>query len=326
MLKLPLLALVLVFHAVSAVERPQIPPAGEDATLFKGKTAREFFKARAADTACQKDLAFARQSFVEQRDALARLLPGKDADRIDAQEAAMRRSRNGYLALLAKCGECATREIEKRVITLPARTEVWYISDGSCQLNTEDKTVLAGAYKKMAGSLTHLKQYPKEDPRAEADAPLKLSQGFFNLLEFVGVDGQTGALAPKLDMVEKSPFHSFISVRGPDLGVVKLAAGYYAKNEIKNHDEKFFHLTFEGERPPLGFKKPSVYVITASQRKTLAGALNIFSVMGSWYVNADGYLRYFTAADFGLSVKFMDQLAHEILLDTVAQLSERGQP
>jgi len=196
------------------------------------------------------------------------------------------------------------------VIKLPSQTQVWYVSDGSCLLPPDKAEVLKAAYVRMSDSLQDLKQYPKK------------SGGFDHLLEFLVYDSKTKKPATK---ITQSPFDAFIAVSGPKLLGLSAAATYYIQNNFAKkpmEGGEYFQLTFEGIAPPPGYTFPAVYSDTGIPYPQL----KISRVYGSWYVDSKGYVRYFTAADFGLKVQYAADLASSILLDTLTQLAERAKP
>ena len=312
---------------LGADSRPTLPAPQPSLNWMKNKSAREFFSERSKSQDCQVSLLEKKQGYQEARQQLKELLTQRDLDAIDKQEIVMRRARDSYLEEMRQCGDCAIGEMKSKAFVSPEGSATWYLSGGHCQIPIpqEKPQELKKAYERVTDFLTHLKRYPKENSRQGADTPLQLSQGFYYMLDFVAVDPDSGSLLKDWDEVKDSPFFAFLAVKGIEIFGQKTAVTYYIKNTIESSEEdSYFHLTFKGERPPENFQRPELSWIPASRRKQAVMPMRIPSVIGSWYVNQDGYLRYYTAANFGVSVKFAEGLAQSILLDTLATLLERG--
>ena len=259
---------LLLFPLLAAEPaQPVIPEPGLDKVLTGGLTSHDFFARRAEDIDCRYELDKAK------KDGAPRPV---------------------LLKWMARCGECAVRpQGEPIVIKKVTHTEVWYVSDGSCQLDT------GKSFEKLSQSLLDMRQYPKK------------TGGFHALLEFIGYDGTT---KKPIEIATESPFEAFVAISGPVFLGIPTAASYYIKNEFKK-DENYFHLKFSATPPPPGYTYPTLSV----------PQMRLSRVLGSWYVDRDGYIRYFTAADFGLKMQYAADLASEIILDTLVQLTERAQ-
>ena len=277
-----------------APERPTLPDSCEDQTLTQGKTAREFFQARAADAACQKEL----------QESKARYHALKKAGQDDEAE----KERDVLLAAMEKCGECASHELETRNIRTPGRTEHWAITDGFCQLPESSPTVLAPAFERVSDSLLHVKRYPR-----------KLG-GLDDILELIAVDNETGKPLPDYDKME-SPFFSFIAIHGPQfVPGIPTAITFYSKNTYQKSDTEL-HLKLSPEKTPEGFQPPDVYL-----DKQSAQQLKLTNAMASWHVTSQGCIRYYCAGDFPMDMKFAAKVARRIFLNTLVQVSERAIP
>lgn len=311
--------IALIFLSFSALvfgadaKAPTIPPKGID-TVLVGKSPRDFFKERAKDTDCRKTLKDKLVDLRKERGELKRIIADKGSVReIDAQEVKVKEARKAILVPMAKCGQCAVQKVEERVVSTTAGRQLWYITDGSCQVETSDPKHLEAGFKKMAGSLLDLREYRSHFPNKTV--------GMADLREFVEVNHETGKFLPAAK-IETSPFYTFISVRGPTPGFQTLST-YYVKNEFTPIKDDFY-LKFNGVKPP--------FTITTLKDYTAGGTvvpvfqINLKTVIGSWYVNPDGYLRYFTAADFAGASLFGSAPAHDILLSTIVEVWERGSP
>ncbi len=287
---------VAVFFFSTAVgladERPVLPKPGPDLTLTGGKSPAEFFGARLANAACADRLKKAREAWVAKADSAS--------------------VREAYLDTLEACGPCATREIESRKIISVTKTEVWNISDGSCYL--DPKKYGKPAFDRMVKFLSHTDNYPAYK-----------AGGLRNILEFVPLDPQTGALKPEWLTFDK-PFYVFISVLGPTIFGETMSPQYVILNELKEAEGKW-SLSFTGVTAPKGFRPPDVYLQAPSGKKSLVRPLRLPSVLGQWHLDAEGNLRYYTAADFGslgFVSGFTSKLARHIILETLAHLYEAG--
>jgi hypothetical protein len=299
----------VIFNSTSfADERPTIPEAGEDKVLTGGKSAEQFFRERAQDTQCVAELDEAKAQRVALKKELADAIAAKESDdEIDAKEDKLNEQLEGLLDVMERCGECASR-LDRLSIPGPAKTEHWYVANGSCMIPSNPKR-----FERMADLLLHLKAYPK-----------KLG-GFDDILEMVAVDPKTGALLPDVDKPESQPFFSFIAVRGPEL-IPGFPTGmnYYFRNDYVQTDSTFYY-TYKAQPIPRGFKAPEIYLHRASGRKKTVRSLRLSQVLGSWYLK-DGYLRYFTASDFPVDLDYAAKLARQILVSTLYQLIERTAP
>jgi hypothetical protein len=273
--------------------RPVLPAPGEDFILSGGKPMTEFFHSRAANLDCRDEL-----------------------NRLKTRYLSDGSSRDELLVKLEECGDCATREVTTTTVPTGGRTEEWYISDGSCQLEG-DKDTLAAGYRRIKNSLLHLKRYPQK------------FGGFPYVLEFVAVDPTTGAILRDVDEVTQ-PFYSFLSVMGKDpLGFILPAFSYFIRNDFKEIAEgKEFNLTFRTAKPPRGFQNPDVYHLEANGDKTWAVQVNIPAVHGMWYLSRHEdkrlYMRYHTAADFMMQIPYAKSFAREVLMETIFLLSQRA--
>ncbi len=239
--------------------------------------------------------------------------PPAEKEKVDGLEEKSRELRNAYLLRVQECGDCAIRDVPPKpngVISISST----YLSDGSCQLPTEDPTALAVAFQRANDFLLNLKRYPKEN------------NGFYSILEFLGVDYQTGEKLPDLGKLESSPFFTFIAVLGfgPILPVPGLSAptafSYFTRGVFTKDDD--LDIYFHADTPPEEFKRPDVFVTKASGEKIKAATLFLSQVAGSWFIRKDGYRRYCTSAVFPGKLKLSAIKAREILLDTLVSLME----
>jgi hypothetical protein len=298
-------------QAGQAASRPVVPVPGEDTPLFGGKTAREFFQARFSDTACRADLKRARESYEALKKELASLVTGgSGSDAIDSKETEMDEARLRLLERTETCGECATHEIEQVIVPTAGRSEIWYVSDGSCYAGPDARE----GFLKTRASLKDVLKYSKR------------TGGFRWLLEFMPVDPDSGALHPEIRTLEKFPFTAFIALRGVE--VLGQLVAYTQLFQIRWEDKSeagrdSTTIRYQGINPPRGFSPPTVGDVHASGRITPAIQMRVSKTQAFWHLTSDGYVRYYTAADFGMSVKFAERDGRRMLLDTLLELTER---
>lgn len=326
---IPILSLLFVaVQWLVAAEPPTIPPPGEDTVLMEGKPAREFFEKRFADSACRAQLGSVRTEYQESKEQLNQAIQqGVDSERLDELEQSTIDRKKRLISLMFKCGDCAMTSVERRDIETPAGSQVWYMTDGSCSLYGDGSE---GRYQKARDFLRGTRNYPQ------------YLGGFSHVLEYVAVDPKTGALLRDLNISPTPQLDIFISIRGVDFAGMHNAISYFfgrAETEkvMPGHSE--YSIQFRSKKATPGFKRPPVFYLPAAGKvkgqfdlqKQPVTQWNIKNVMGSWYVNSDGYLRYFTAADFGelfegtfglAEAMVSEDSARDVLGDTLFDLAE----
>ncbi len=311
-----------------AAEVPQIPSPGEDQVLTQGLSAREFFDRRLSDNECLSNLAAARSSFDEANRRVQELISAAaPTEAFEVAEATLYARKTALIKRVFQCGECAQRPVERREIEGNLGTQVWYVTDGSCSLHGDGAV---GRYEKGRNFLKGIRNYPQ-----------KLG-GLSHVLEFVAVDPQSGEILENLNTTEQSPLDIFISVRSADMNGLLNSISYFFRStsgEKVSGDRKEYSIQFTSKRPTPGFRRPEVYFLPAAGKvagqydaqKRRATQWNLRNVKGSWYLSSDGYVRYFTAADFGeliensfgLAELFLSEKnAAEVLGETLFDLSE----
>lgn len=344
---------VLLTSILSAApaERPKIPLTGTGNALGidqrlkidkdgKGPAdPRAYYELRSRDAACMADLAKAKTEYSKQLKAIRTLKDSRPAagsgapepveinNKIDLLGKQLAAQRSTLLNAMNRCGECSVEAVIPHVIKTAAKTEVWYESDGSCQIPSKDKDVLKKAFQRISDSLTHAKRYPHH---AEG--------GFGSILDFQIAQVNTtpeGATSvkfdDKLDAFTGLPTYLAIWVRGPKLlpGATP-AFQYFIRSENKAYgttDLNEFELKFETVSDPKIKNKvifPTIQDRSTSGRPLPAKQQTLPNVIGAWYLNSDGYLRYYTAAEFPFKFPGLEEIARYTLLDTLAELSDRG--
>lgn len=315
MKKLMLTAATLALQ-VLANERPVIPEAQHDLGLTQGKSIPEFFQGRVSSGACFTGLQDLRRKHREEKNKLLnQIKSGEASDVLDKQEKVVNQLRDSLLAKLEECGECATREVEHRTVYAPTGTQRWYIADGSCYLPALglSPSQIRAAYDKATARMLDNGRYTKQN------------QGIPSILLFDRVDEKTGKVMNP-GPVEQSPFLISLSVKGPSFAGIVSAFNYFIKNEFEKKSQNGVEETmirFNQEKMPEGYEAPSkIYDTTAGGKKTSAFVRNISEVQGLWYFNSEGYFRYYTAADFGISLSLADSFARKALLEALFSVTD----
>lgn len=340
MLKLFIFALALVAGLASAeksepktvAEPPALPSSCVDLDLVGSDGPRPFFEKRAQNPECRNklDAAFRdHQALVAEIEALKAKRVSEPAElakqnkEIDALGAGLKVKQAAIRASMLECGECTAKDaVALKVLGKVGKSAgTWFETDGSCQIPVSDPAVLEKAFSLISDSLLHAKRYPLYSPG-----------GFSNVLDFQVVDGLK--FKPEVDEFPPSPLNLGVWVRGPNnlpfLGAVAFRYFVEAKYDFyENASAKEFTLSFtttEDQKTIRAIEFPD----NVTDRSTSGLPLKVkpFSlarVRGLWCVNNDGYIRYYTAAEFQFNVPFAADLAKDILLDTLITLSSRGQ-
>lgn len=315
-LKTSLIMLVILSGYAASAEKPEIPAPGVDSSLLKDKEPDVFFSERQKPQECQARLAEGNARYLTLRARLDQLVKdGGPAETIDLAEKQVFDARTRQLRLIAECGKCAMRDIEKREVP-GERPELWYMVDGSCFAPPANAGQTQSAYRERVGSLLRVSSYP-----------FYKKGGFSNILEFFPVDPETGSPLLGVESVGTSPFYAFMAIRGPQLLGYQTAFGCYEKTayaERENGGKHEFVYRFQAERPPQGFRFPEVSAVSASGKKIPTQLTPLSQVLGQWYVRADGYLRYFMAAELGVPFDYAIQVAARSLLEALVEFAERG--
>lgn len=294
--------------------RPQIPEAGPDLKLTQGISPEQFFSNRLKDSQCQNELSVARNEYSANKQALENLIEKHaSSDAIDRVEKQLEESRLQLLTKVRQCGECATQDLERRVVTT-TKKEYWYLTDGSCFIgNDKDQTTLNRNFDRAVARLKNIKKYPKKNG------------GFNAILDFSELDMDTGNFIPPVEKVENNPFYAFIGLKGPVALGIPVGFWYVFKNDIvekETGDLREFILKFESVKKPANFPTPDLKIQSASGKLSSTMQRELTLVQGMWYVNNRGYVRYYTGADFGVSIPFAIDFALNTLLDTLLTLTE----
>lgn len=317
-LLIPSLSLVFTINLIAgsaiASERPMIPVPSEDLKLTQGLPAKQFFASRTENKQCQDELRSARTEYETDKKTLKDLVSQKsNGQAIDQAEIKMDESRKALLLKTRQCGLCTTQDLDKKVVTTNKK-EYWYLTDGSCHLGlNKEQGELDRIYERAVHRLKNIKKYPGK------------TGGFRALLEFNEIDMDSGELLPPVDEVDHTPFYAFIGVRGPVALGLPVGFWYIFKNDItekQTGDLKEFVIRFESVKKPANFPTPDLKIQSASGQLHSTIQKELTLVQGMWYVNNQGYFRYYTGADFGINVPFGIDFALNTLLDTLLTLTE----
>jgi hypothetical protein len=332
---------------------PVIPFPGEDSVLTGGLPARQFFEDRATkNPVCTANLITAKKKV---RDLLKLVADLKDSragktpeeieainDKIDAYEnektpvdVNLLVARTKMLDLMQECGECATRKLDlvESDILLPdgrkdpSKTQKWYVSNGSCQLPTKDPKILANVFEVLSKSLIRADDYPKSAPG-----------GFANIVNFKQARSSDLHVLPDNefpDATKDKSMNIYLWVLGPKIGAQFIFYYYLTSfhdtyKTARGVDEFFMNFQTQPDARLKGSWKapggPAIFDTTLSGRRanSFITELPLANVKGQWYVNGDGYLRYYTAAEFPLKIKEIETLGRRILIRTITDAAARG--
>jgi hypothetical protein len=306
--------LVLQVGSLLAAPRPIIPNPSEDLKLTQGLPVADFFAKRLQNSRCQTELSTEREQYLAARTHLENLVKqSASAAAIDQAEETADKCRLALLQKVKECGPCATQDLDRKVVTTNKK-EYWYLIDGSCYLGADQSQATLDRYfDRAVARLKNITKYPGK------------RGGFKPLLEFNEIDMQTWDLLPPVDKVENNPFYAFIGVRGPVALGIPVGFWYVFKNDLiekQQGDFKEFIIRFETVKKPANFPTPDLKIQSASGKLSSTMQRELTLVQGMWYVNNRGYIRYYTGADFGISIPFGVDFALNTLLDTLLTLTE----
>lgn len=311
-MKAQIISIIFLSALGFANKRPEIPEPNEDLILTQGKSVADFFASRVqSDSKCNRELQELKDKYQIEKRKLKELQgqKAKSSD-LDSQEKRMSQTRDSLIQKLEECGECATRPIEHRTVYAPSGTQRWYIADGSCYLPALGLSAsqLQSAFDSTTRRMLDNSTYPKQ------------KGGIPSILLFDRVDEATGKVLPA-GPVEDPSFLISLSVKGPSFAGIVSAFNYFIKNEVEKRDQGSVQETvirFNQFKAPQGYQLPAkIYDVTAGGSQTSAFVRNISEVQGLWYFNNQGYFRYYTAADFGISLSLADSFARKILLEAL---------
>jgi len=287
---------------------PSYPVPGVDMVLTGGKSAKEFFAARAADTDCRKTLEEAKAAYRAEKDKLDTMTKEKASrDDLDEQERKVENSRYKLLVNMEECGPCATDEVKSVKVESAFRTEYWYVVDGSYQIEAKDEAQLKKKIKQLKQFLLTV---PAKNDRLR------------NVIEYSLVDNETGKLLADRT-IGRSPFYAFTSIGRPMLGSV-FACDFYSKGVAETSPRQATELLVKTEIVPRPntFTPPSGDYVSPSGAKYPTQHEIIRSGLSMTYLSSDGYLRMWNAVDYRADLDLARKMMRMAHLDILAQVDE----
>ncbi len=309
---------LLFTTTLSAAVRPEIPTPDVDKVLTHDLSARVYFNRKSQSPACAAKLTDLKANYRSlKRELLSMKSGGASSEALDAKEKESFTVLEQLTKSLEECGECAQQEIVLK--------DNYTIADGSCQLPTEDKALLEATFEKSAEDMLNVQKYSA------------LRNGFPALLEFVGLDYNTGELLPSLGKLAPTmdKFNTYVAVEGPINPLTGSLMGfdYVSENQIITRERnglKELIILVKGVQFPDGFEAPVVYSVSAGGKKRRPTNVTLTKVQAMWYLNSDGYSRYYTGANFGFlgGLEYLKKQARKTLINTLYRQVERslGEP
>jgi hypothetical protein len=292
------------FSTADDVKPPTYPAPGVDLVLTGGKSAKEFFASRAADADCRAALAEAKAAYEADQAKLDAMTQSREArDALDAQERALEDSRYAYLVKMEECGPCATDDVKSVKIQSSGRTQYWYVLDGS--------------YLIEAANESQRKQKVQRLKTFLLTVPAKKKELLRNLIEYRLVDNATGEMLEGVQVIKQSPFYTFTSIGRPVLGSV-FACDFYSKGVLETSNGLV--LKSEVVPRPKTFSPPLTDYVSPSGKTYYTRHEPVRSGLGMTYLNSDGYLRMWSATDYGIDMSAARSMMRRAHLDLLAQL------
>ncbi len=307
-----LLAILPVSMRADDVKPPSYPTPGVDRELTNGKTAKEFFAARAADSVCRSAWVELKSAYQAEKDKLEAMTKAHEGrNELDSQEIALENSRYKLLLKTEECGPCATDEVKTVRAETAGKAVYWYVSDGSYLVEAADE---AQRKKKVQRLRQLLLTVPTKKFRLRS------------VIDYVLVDNATGKLLDDARVIDHSPYYVFTSVGKPVLGAV-LAGDFYMKGvyETSNKQPAEFIIKTEIVPRPKGFSPPVNDYVSLSGANYLTHHEVVPAGLGMTYLTSDGYLRIWTATSYGSDLE-IPEIGRAMMrrghLDTLLQFVE----
>jgi len=292
---------------------PDFPAKGRCPIPVEGVTHAQFILRRKADSACTSDLAAAERAYRDSRRELVRLVEtSASGDEIARMERRLVTRRAVWHARLGECGDCwaaPTRRIEGEELD----GQVWYESDGFCEIPFTAPGPLERAWSAATDFLLSVGRYPRE----------KL--GFPHVARLVAVDFATGALRPEVKELSVSPTHLWVLALGPR--ILELQSGFTYFNELTFERVKWaadaeMLIRARTVRPPRGFVPPRAEAVNVAGEREIVATKSLSRVKAQWYLDGAGHLRYWTAAEFRAPSKFVEESGQALEMATLARVYE----
>jgi len=259
-----------------------MPNVGEDTVLTGGKTAKEFFEARAQQTDCRTNLLAIWILIKKLRQELKDLIKaGASADDIDAKEIRCKRCKKlsffSSQGPMQTCGPCATQELSEN----KERRQVWYVTDGSCYF---EGTV----YDQAAKFLRNTGDYSNP------------SGGFHSILDFYPIDPASGNQLPQVESVDMAvPLKYFYLCSRTAWVRLSTTFSQITFPKSKQAAKKSFTVLFNTIPRPPGHNNPDIYDVSASGAKKKMHTWDLNTVQECGILIPKVISVITTAADFG---------------------------
>ncbi len=311
------LSVFIVFsQLLFAADRPVPPPWGENLALTGGKKAVEFFSPRLKDTECRKELADAEKFEAASRSELNKAkAAGESADNLEQLETTWRRDRKDMLKWVDRCGPCTTVQVRKVTIENVSRREVWYVAEGACQ-QLGDARSLESGFEASWKSLQKVAGYGRK------------TGGFEPILEFIPVDGKTGELRPNHVNLDVFPFPVVLGLKATEFLGTSVIYRQFADvqwAETKSGDRKdAVQVTVKTATPPANFQIPDMTDSWESGRPKRTTIFPVSAIHAVWYLNAQGYARYYMAGEFGANLPFANESGRASAMEALYSLYKRA--
>ena len=291
---------------------PAFPELGVDRKMFGDKSPEVFFQERAeADSHCVATLEARWKQYQRWSANLKKLLDeGAGTPAIARVETQWEAAKQRYLESTFQCGNCVMHPVKKTVEQTPQGTAHWWVGDGSCYVANHT------GFKAVRDSLFVVNRYPKH------------SGGFRPLLEFLPVDPKSGDHLINLEVIDSTPFHAYLAIKGFVFFGRMKAFGHYMRVDIEDDNKDNpteTAIKFTAVRAPRGFEAPDVYDYHANGEPKGGAAKTepLPTLWSMWYLNDQGYLRFFIRANLRYPDATVRPVATELLSDTLFQFHER---
>lgn len=220
----------------------------------------------------------------------------------DVKEKRAVSEKSGLVDLLATCGPCvAMVRVEKKTV---------YESAGWCKVPGQPKD----SFGKASELLTKWKNYPRSKVDGKPD-------GFNTIVGFGTVDDPT----PKVEEIKQGD-RAVIVIRTLGNGAYGYFGDIYYKAQTDAKGVKSFSLQFSLPEDKKNADLPGAYQFLKDPITGLEYEVDPLrtDVVGKWFVDSDGILRYYTKADFGVPpYDFMRRIAFSVMIDAIFHMYQK---
>lgn len=285
-----------------------MPKMGENTKLTGGKSASEFFKARAENKDCQNKMADWEK---RNEEAYGDMMKAKAAGspETDKLEKEWRNIRLKQLAVVETCGPCVTAKVVKTAIPGTERNETWYVAEGAC-LYSEKAPLAETAYANALKTLMAVEGYGKP------------TGGFDPMVEFLPFDKEKKELLKGVKEIA-SPSFAILGMRAAEAFGLLIGYRQIVEIAINGDKTKEAQITFKGSPVPGGIKLAELVDYTVSGAKKKIKPYPLQELQASWYLTASGYVHYYMAGEFGSALPFAEQAGREAAQEVLYTLYKR---